>query len=476
MRFAVCIHNQELCSRFQLLLDHYRAQRETALDCLIFTTNFDLLCSLAGGEYDAIFLDTACTSTGLIAEIREKDQRVRLIPIASAPGWAEDTYSSEIWYSLPAHVSEGFLFAILDRLASDLQRDTEVGLVVKSRQRVVHILFSELEYVEVINKTICFYLRGGKTLEVTASLSEYESRLLNWPDFIKVHRAYIINLRYVQKLEPGSIVTMSGRSVPVSKYVYPELRKDYLCRLSDPGTVSPPPVATVEKPREGYRILLVDDDPTEMDDWSQLLQRKGCQVVGADCGAAAIRAARSGAYDCVLLDVMLGNEKGFDLCAQLTEQTGAPVIFLSTKSDLDSQLEGFHAGGIDYITKDTQGELFWAKVEARIARAGAGRSALRFGPLSIDPAQRRAKLDSGALTLTTVEFDLLWLLSQRPGEVCTPEEIYRSLWDGTMSGGSQSVQMQMSRLRRKLEKICPQHRFIETVWGEGYRFIAPEHS
>lgn len=478
MRIAVYIQNKDLRGRFALLFDRYRAQCDPALSCLFFETDIDLYDNLIGGEYDAIFLEIPNNPTDLISEIREKDHLVRLIPVATAAQWTETEYGSEVWYCLPALVSEGFLFALLGRLAADLKRDSDVGLVIKSRQGIVHILFSDLEYVEVVNKTICFYLSDGKTVEVTAPLAEYEPRLLGWPDFIKVHRAYIVNLRHVQRLEPGFVVTHSGQSVPVSKYLYPELRKDYLSRLSDPGTVSektpsPDPAPSAVE-GGGYRILLVDDEAGERDYWSRLLEQKGCVVVGADCGAAAMHAAADGSYDCVLLDVMLGDEKGFDLCAALHEQTGAPVIFLSTKSDLDSQVEGFQVGGMDYITKDTEDELFWVKVKARIGGAGAGRTALRFGPLRIDLNQRQAQMDADGLALTTVEFDLLCLLAQRAGEVCTPEEIYRSLWDDSQGSGSQSVQMQMSRLRRKLEKACPDQTFIETVWGKGYRFLAPD--
>ncbi len=480
MHIAVCIENKELRTRLHPLLDRYGAQREGTLTYRFFETDFDLLGSLLGGEYDAILLGAIDNITGLIAEIREKDQWVRLIPVTTTAEWTEAEYGNEVWYCLPALVSEGLLFAVLNRLEADLKHDTDVGLVMKSRQGIVHILFSDLEYVEVINKILCFYLCNGATVEVSAPLAEYEGKLLSCPDFIKVHRSYIVNLRHVQRLEPSCIVTRCGHSVRVSKYVYPELRKDYMCLLSDPGKVSvptppppPPPLRPLQQPFT-YRILLVDDEQDARDYWSQLLEKKGCQVVQADCAKTASLAATEGTFDCVLLDVMLGNETGFDLCAALAKQTGAPVIFLSTKSDATYQREGFQVGGIDYITKDTEDELFWVKVEARISRGGLGRPPLRFGSLCIDLAQRRAELASGVLPLTTVEFDLLWLLAQRVGQVCTPEEIYHSLWDGSQGSGSQSVQMQMSRLRRKLEKACPSHSFIETVWGEGYRFVPPE--
>lgn len=476
MHIAVCSPSKETRDLLFQLFQQYQQEKDCPLTCRFFNTSIDLIYNLTGGSYDVIFFSDGLFGS-LVKEIREKDKRVHLIRIAAANSGLEA--SGDMWYCLSEPIGSTFLFPLLDRLRVEMNAEDKVGLLVKSKGSVMQLPFAQIEYVEVIGRTVSFHLVNGTVEEAFGSLGDFEPTLLDWPDFIKVHRSYIVNLRYVQKLESGAVLTQTGCSVPVSKYLYPELRKDYLCRLSDPGAVptkasptSPPPPADE---RGAYRILLVDDEPDEMAYWSRLLVRKGCQVVGANCGAAAARAAADGTYDCVLLDVMLGDEKGFDLCEGLSTQTGAPVIFLSTKSDLDSQLTGFQSGGIDYITKDTEDELFWAKVEARIGRDGAGRTALRFGPLRIDLGERQAEFPSGPLTLTTVEFDLLWLLAQRVGEVCTPEEIYRSLWDGSQGSGGQLVQMQMSRLRRKLEKACPDHNFIETVWGEGYRFVSPDH-
>ena len=150
---------------------------------------------------------------------------------------------------------------------------------------------------------------------------------------------------------------------------------------------------------------------------------------------------------------------------------GAPVIFLSCITETDRQVEGFSAGAIDYITKDTPTELFWAKVEARIKLAVSHRTQFRYGPLLLDLKGRRVLINGEELLLTPIEFDILWQLSEHSDHVFTPEEIFGMVWGGQPWDGGKMVQTHMSRLRRKLEKAWGEHHFIESVWGQGYRFV-----
>lgn len=136
-------------------------------------------------------------------------------------------------------------------------------------------------------------------------------------------------------------------------------------------------------------------------------------------------------------------------------------------------MEGFDAGGIDYITKDTPSELFWKKVETRIRLAVSGRTQLHFGPLLLDLVERRVQVGREERVLTSAEFDILWCLAQHEGRIYTPEEIFIMVWGNQTGDSGQTVQKHMSRLRRKLEKIWGEYSLIETVWGQGYRFVLP---
>ena len=212
-----------------------------------------------------------------------------------------------------------------------------------------------------------------------------------------------------------------------------------------------------ERPGGPWRILLVDDDPADCVFYSDILKDHGCMVQYVKSGREALKLASDEQYDCVLLDVMIPGEDGFAICEGLRKLSDIPVIFLSCVTEADKQVEGFAAGGIEYITKDTPAELFWTKVKTRIRLSAADRTQLRFGPLLLDLAGHRALMDGKDLSLTPAEFDILWQISEQTGHIFTPEELFHMVWSGQTWDGGQLVQTHMSRLRRKLEKAYEKH-------------------
>lgn len=348
------------------------------------------------------------------------------------------------------------------------------GFVLKSRDGIVRIAFAQLEYVEVVNKIVSFYLANGVVREVTATLTDFEEKLLSRPEFLKVHRSYLVNLSYVQAVSGGNIVTNNGHTIPIARKRLGQVQDAYMNFLlhKDEGQTDMP--SKTERTGGPWRILLVDDDPADRSLWADILRHHGCMVQSAASGNEALRRALDKSYDCVLLDVMLPGEDGFLLCEKLRALAQAPVIFLSSFTETDKQVKGFASGGADYITKDTPAGLFWAKVETRIKLAVSGYTRFRYGPLLLDLSERKALMAEIELNLTPIEFDLLWRLSEQEGHTFTPEELFRIIWGGQPRDGGQMVQMHMSRLRRKLEKSWTEHHFIETVWGQGYRFVSPD--
>lgn len=342
--------------------------------------------------------------------------------------------------------------------------DNKQGFVLKNREGIVRIVFAELEYVEVINKTVFFYMANGETYEATAALADFEGKLLARLEFIKPHRSYLVNLNYVQLVGKQFITTKNGHSIPVSRQRQSQVQDAYLRFVSGKPEVSFGP----------WRILLVDDDDAELNFWADILRKHGCIVHLAKNGREALRLAALEPCDGILLDVMIPGEDGFSICEKLRGLTQAPVIFLSCLTESGKQLEGFAAGGIDYITKDTPVELFWAKVKTRIKLASFDRIQMCHGSLLIDLTGRKVLVNGKELCLSPIEFDILWQLSEHAGQVLPPEEIYGMVWGEQPCEDVQMVQMHVSRLRRKLEKAYGEHCFIETVWGEGYRFAPME--
>lgn len=225
-----------------------------------------------------------------------------------------------------------------------------------------------------------------------------------------------------------------------------------------------------------YRFLMIDDEPWLLLARKAFLEGKGCRVETAQTPEEAARLLAGSSFDLILLDVKMPGVSGFDLCGQLMARTRAPVVFLSSLTEEADQLRGFAAGGADYIPKDCPQELFWAKVQARLRLDREAETVRAFPPLSLDFQCQRAAMNGADLALTQSEFSLLALLSSRPRQVWTVEELYRALWGPNGPVDAQIVQGHLSRMRRKLERAFSRHEFIETVWGKGYRFLPMEEA
>lgn len=485
MRIAICDDNEQELAHLSELITEYQMSREVSLDCRLFHNGTELLCDVRGGDYDLVLMDVLMPGVNGIQaaqELRELDQNVKLIFISASPEFALESYKVDAYHYLLKPVEADAFFTLLDRVGSQLFTQEEQGFVLKNRKGVVRVSFAELEYVEVINKTVSFHLADGTIHEAAAALADIEHKLLARPEFLKPHRSYLVNLSYVQAIGANCIVTKRGNSIPVSRQRRSHVQDAYmhfLLRAGTKGAASDTQTASSlegKEPSNGpWRILLVDDDPVERTFWADIIRRHGCVVQPAENGEEALRLAADESYDCVLLDVMIPGEDGFSICERIRRLMRAPVIFLSCLTEWDKQLEGFAAGGIDYITKDTPADLFWAKVETRIRLAVSERTQCCFGPLLLDLTEHRALLDGADLYLTPIEFDILWRLSEQTEHIFTPEEIFAMIWSGQPWDGGKTVQIHMSRLRRKLEKAWTGHCFIETVWGQGYRFV-PENS
>lgn len=475
MRIAVCDDDEWEVSRIRELITEYQISRRVPIDDSYFMNSTDFLCGLRGGEYDLILLDVLMPGVGGIQaaqELRELDRNVRLIFVSASPKFAVESYRVGAYYYLLKPIDADAFFDLLDQIAGELSAQTEQGFILRSRDGVVRVDFSKLVYVEVVNKTLFFHLADGSVLETSAALADFEEMLLSKPEFLKTHRSYLVNRNYIKALDAGCVRMKNGHSVPVSRKRRSLVQDAYLHFLNQTEAKEAVSVdRKIGRPDGPWRILLVDDDPADRMIWSDILRSHGCMVQPAANGEDALKLTAADSFDCVLLDVMIPGEDGFAVCERFRRSMDIPVIFLSCLTEPGKQIRGFAAGGIDYITKDTSAELFWAKVETRIRLAKSERTQLRYGPLLLDLTGRRALMDEKELSLTPVEFDLLCCLAKRAGYVFTPKEIYGMLWSGRPWDGGQTVQMHMSRLRRKLEKAWEGHHFIEAVWGQGYRFV-----
>lgn len=221
------------------------------------------------------------------------------------------------------------------------------------------------------------------------------------------------------------------------------------------------------------KLLLIDDEEFLLEIRRTFLCNKGCVVDTARTASEAISKISASKYDGIVLDVLLEETSGFELCRQIKQLTNAPVIFLSNLSDEENQINGFLAGGDDYVHKLCSLDLFWLKVQKRVElhKADHNSTVLHFDPLVIDLKQRQVFLDHVALHLTNTEFDILVLLASDLNKVWSPSEVYYQVFGQDSLNQIHSIQVHVSRLRIKMEKAFSGHCFLETMWGKGYRFV-----
>jgi DNA-binding response OmpR family regulator len=232
-------------------------------------------------------------------------------------------------------------------------------------------------------------------------------------------------------------------------------------------------------------VLVVDDEPTIVEVVSRYLARAGYETRQAYDGPTALHAARTLRPDLVVLDVMLPGFDGIEVLRRLQEEPGEPVavILLTARGEESDRLVGLRRGADDYVVKPFSPAELVARVEAVLRRVSAGRDGgaaadepaaepIEHGGLRIDPAGRTVTRDGEEIPLTQREFDLLHHLSAHPGRVFTREQLMEAVWGYRFFTDTSTVTVHVRRLRSKLEPDPAHPRWVETVWGVGYRFRA----
>ena len=211
------------------LLDRWREERRAPVRYQVFREASPMLDAARSARFTLYLLDVILPGTdgiGAAREIRSFDGAADIVFLTSFPDFAYKSYGVKALDYLLKPVRAEALFPILDRLALEERRPQE-GLTLKCGSTLVRVPFSQLVYVEVNRKHLYFNLAGGQVREVFGALSDQEPLLLARPEFMRVHRSYIVNMFQVEELSPAGIRTFSGQSLPVSRLLYPQLQKDY---------------------------------------------------------------------------------------------------------------------------------------------------------------------------------------------------------------------------------------------------------
>ena len=223
------------------------------------------------------------------------------------------------------------------------------------------------------------------------------------------------------------------------------------------------------------RVLVVDDEPTIGDVVSRYLRRAGYQTQVALTGHDALERAFRDRPDVIVLDLMLPDTDGLEVMRRLRRRDPLRTAFilLTARGEESDRVVGLRQGADDYVVKPFSPAELVARVDAilrRLAPDPGSPAPLRFGELEIDPGGRLVRLGSRQIELTLREFELLLFMARHPGQAFTRDQLMYNVWQYTFYTDTSTVTVHIRRLRAKLERDPARPRFLQTVWGVGYRF------
>lgn len=224
-------------------------------------------------------------------------------------------------------------------------------------------------------------------------------------------------------------------------------------------------------------ILVVEDEPNISSLIQMYLDREGFGTIAASSGSEALARIAERKPSLVILDIMLPDIDGWEVCREIRRESAIPIIMLTARDSDEDKIIGLELGADDYVTKPFVPRELVARVKAILRRSGkpiesgpGQGEVLDFGVLRIEPDRREVRLDGSLIQLRAKEYDLLTQLARRPGIVFTREQLLQNVWGYDFPGDSGTIDVHVRRLRAKLGDDSSNPRFIETVWGVGYRF------
>lgn len=224
------------------------------------------------------------------------------------------------------------------------------------------------------------------------------------------------------------------------------------------------------------KVLVVDDEKLIVKGIRFALEQDGMEVDCAYDGEEAVEAAKQKEYDIVLLDVMLPELSGFEVCQQIREFSNMPIIMLTAKGDDMDKILGLEYGADDYITKPFNILEVKARIKAIMRRNQRKPEqpepvkVIEYGDMKIDSESRRVFIAGREINLTAKEFDVLELLIMNPNKVYSRENLLNIVWGYDYPGDVRTVDVHIRRLREKIEENPSEPKYVHTKWGVGYYF------
>ena len=229
------------------------------------------------------------------------------------------------------------------------------------------------------------------------------------------------------------------------------------------------------------KILIVEDDKNISTLEKDYLEVDGYEVTVEKNGNAGLKAATENDFSLVILDIMLPGMDGFELCKQIRLKKNMPIILVSARNEEIDKIKGLKLGADDYVVKPFSPAELVARVNAHIERyelltaaieenAPKEKNVIKTGELTIEKLSRRVLVEGKEVTLTSKEFDLLLFLTEHPNVVYSKNDLFDRIWGEDSLGETSTVTVHINKVREKIEKKVSDPKYIETVWGVGYRF------
>nr|MBQ8251848.1 response regulator transcription factor [Lachnospiraceae bacterium] len=225
------------------------------------------------------------------------------------------------------------------------------------------------------------------------------------------------------------------------------------------------------------KILIIEDEEAIADLQKDYLEINEFEVEIENDGEKGLSRALSGDFDLIILDLMLPNMDGYEICRRVREEKNIPIIMVSAKKDDIDKIRGLGLGADDYMTKPFSPSELVARVKAHLTRyerlVGTSQrqnDMVEIRGIKIDKTARRVYVNGEEKVFTTKEFDLLTFLAENPNRVFTKDELFREIWDMESIGDIATVTVHIKKIREKIEDDTSKPQYIETIWGVGYRF------
>jgi DNA-binding response OmpR family regulator len=220
------------------------------------------------------------------------------------------------------------------------------------------------------------------------------------------------------------------------------------------------------------KILIVDDEKRIVDIVKAYVEKEGYQSESAYSGREALKAAKTHKPDMIILDIMLPEMSGWDVCREIRKDTNVPIIMLTAKDEVTDKIIGLEMGADDYVTKPFDPKELISRIRAVFRRTAADNTdsdVIKLGEITIDKARRQVRKSEKLIELTPIEFDLLTVMAENAGRVFSRMQLLDKVQGDAYEGYERTIDSHIKNLRKKIESDPEHPRYINTVYGIGYK-------